>query len=102
LPDAEARLQRLEERVAFIYNFIQILAVKDKSLRAQLERQKSETLRHSSKQKHVLGKAVDAGAGMEERLGRVERQISTLFDTMHRHEEIIKIGARPVRLKLKT
>lgn len=102
MPDVEARLQRLEEKVAFINNFINLLAVGDRSLRDQLNRQKSENIQHSKKQRYVLSKAVDAGSDVEERLGRTERQISTLFDTMHRHEEIIKIGARPVRLKLKT
>jgi len=83
-------MTKLEDQVKFLNNFIQLLAVKDKTLGDQLNRQKSENIRHSKASKHTIKKVVDAGAGYEERLGRVERQISTLFDAAHRLEELLK------------
>ena len=101
MASAEERLAYLEERISFIDNFLHLLVSADKSLRDQLTSQKKENIRHGSKTKRVLIKSVEAGADMEERIDRIERQVSLLFQRIDVLEVLSK-GRDKLKIRLKT
>jgi len=83
------RLNLLEGEIAGLRNFLNLLVVADRALGGQITRQTKETVRHSKKQRYVMEKMVEAGANYEERMNRVERQISGIFNTIHRIEDLM-------------
>jgi len=84
------RLSLLEVEVAGLKNFLKLMAVADRSLSDQIKRETIQSKLHSRAQKRTLKKAVDAGVNYEERMDRVERQISLLFDSIHRIDALLK------------
>jgi len=95
------RLSLLEVEVAGLKNFLKLMAVADRSLSDQIKRETSQSKLHSRAQKRTLEKAVNAGVNYEERLCRIERQISQLFDAVHRQSAILKTKKDRHRLGLR-
>ena len=83
------RLRLLEVEVAGLKNFLNLLVVADRVLDGQITRATKQNILHSKAQKRTLEKAVEAGVNYEERLRRIERQISGIFDSIHRIEDLM-------------
>jgi len=99
----EDRLDEMEADLAFCSNFLNLLVVADNSLRGEIGRNRRESVLHSKAQKRTLEKTVSTVSDIEERLTRVETQISVLFDTAGRIEQLLKSKAnKPLRIRVKT
>ena len=84
------RLNSLEGEISALKNFLNLLVVADRALGGQITRQTKETVRHSKKQRYVMEKMVEAGANYEERLRRIETQVSLLFASAHKMDTLLK------------
>jgi len=101
--DVEGRLDKVEVDLAAYSNFLNLLVVGDRSLGSEIRRNKRDNVLHSKAQKRTLAKTVENVAGMEGRLSRMEKQISLLFDTVGRIENLLRTKAdRPIKIRLKT
>jgi len=80
-----------------------LLVVGDRSLGSEIRRNKRENVLHSKAQKRTLEKTVSTVSDVEQRLTRVETQISNLFDTAGRIEQLLKTKMnKPLRIRVKT
>jgi len=95
------RLNSLEGEISALKNFLNLLVVADRALGGQITRATKENILHSKAQKRTLEKAVEAGVNYEERLCRIERQVSQLFDSVHRQSAILKTKKDRHRLGLR-
>ena len=97
----EARLDKMESELSHCSNFLNLLVVGDNCLGSEIRRNKRDNILHSKAQKRTLAKTVENVADMEERLIRVEKQVSHIFGRLNKFEALIK-SSQITKIRVKT